>query len=175
MDYTVSDVVWLLYLPRCRSRCRIRCIYLFIYLFRTHLLPSFCTSRGHRCRPFSPPVLAFNFLSRIGFSNPTARRFFHRVLLTHAFALSARHFVQKKKSPRFYTSMHSGEFELTKLTYTRLEDNLARHRGDRMYMLCCCSTTSQECTHISVDALLILRLQQLWTVLCRSRHELLIV
>ena len=27
--------------------------------------------------------------------------------------------------------MHSGGFELTKLTYTRLEDNLTRHRGDR--------------------------------------------
>ena len=43
----------------------------------THLLSSFFwTSRGHRCRPFSPPVLAFDFLSRIGFSNPAARRFF---------------------------------------------------------------------------------------------------
>ena len=26
--------------------------------------------------------------------------------------------------------MHSGGFELTKLTYTRLEDYLIRHRGD---------------------------------------------
>ena len=30
-----------------------------------------------------------------------------------------------------YTSMHSEGLELTKLTYTRLEDNLIRHRGDR--------------------------------------------
>ena len=36
---------------------------------------SFWTSRGHRCRPFSPPVRAFIFLLRIGFSIPTARRF----------------------------------------------------------------------------------------------------
>ena len=28
--------------------------------------------------------------------------------------------------------MHSGGFELTKLTYARLEDNLMRHRGDRL-------------------------------------------
>ena len=49
---------------------------------------------------------------------------FHRVLLTHALALSASQFVHKKKSPRMYTSMHSGGFELTRLTYTRLEDNL---------------------------------------------------
>ena len=27
--------------------------------------------------------------------------------------------------------MHSGGFELTELTYTRLEDNLIRHGGDR--------------------------------------------
>ena len=26
--------------------------------------------------------------------------------------------------------MHSGGFELTKLTYTRFEDNLMRHRGE---------------------------------------------
>ena len=57
---------------------------------------------------------------------------FHRVLLTHALALSASQFVHKKKSPRIYTSMHSGGFEFTKLTYTRLEDNLIRHLDDRL-------------------------------------------
>ena len=49
---------------------------------------------------------------------------FHRVLLTHALALSASQLVHKKSSPRIYTSMHSAGLELTKLTYTRLEDNL---------------------------------------------------
>ena len=58
---------------------------------------------------------------------------FHQVLLTHAHALSATQFVHKKKSPRIYTSMHSGRFDFTKLTYTRLEDNLIRHRGDRLH------------------------------------------
>ena len=56
---------------------------------------------------------------------------FHRVLLTHALALSASQSGHKEKSPRIYTSMHSGGFGLTKLTYTRLEDNLIHHRGDR--------------------------------------------
>ena len=56
----------------------------------------------------------------------------HRVLLTHALALSASQFVHKKKSQRIYTSMHSAGLELTKLTYTRLEDNVIRHRGDRI-------------------------------------------
>ena len=55
----------------------------------------------------------------------------HRVLLTHALALSASQLVHKKKSQRIYTSMHSAGLELTKLTCTRLEDNLIRHRGDR--------------------------------------------
>ena len=55
----------------------------------------------------------------------------HRVLLTHALALSASQIVRKKKSQRIYTSTHSAGLELTKLTYTRLEDNLIRHRGDR--------------------------------------------
>ena len=54
---------------------------------------------------------------------------FHGVLLTHALAPSASQFVHKKKSPRMDTSMHSGD---SKLTYTRLEDNLMRHRGDRL-------------------------------------------
>ena len=31
--------------------------------FRTLLFSSFWTSRGHRCRPFSPPVLVFNFIA----------------------------------------------------------------------------------------------------------------
>ena len=54
-------------------------------------------------------------------------------MLTHALALSASQLVHKKKSPRIYPSMHSGGLELTELTYTRLKDNLIRHRGDRLY------------------------------------------
>ena len=56
------------------------------------------------------------------------------MLLTHALALSASQFVHKKKSQRIHTSMDSAGLELTKLTYTRLEDNLIRHRGDRLYI-----------------------------------------
>ena len=60
---------------------------------------------------------------------------FHRVLLTHALALSASQFVHKKKSQRIYTSMHSAGLELTTLTYTRFEDNLIHHRGDRFQFM----------------------------------------
>ena len=102
-----------------------------IFFFPTLLLSSFWTSRGHRCRSFCPPVLAFNFIAhRVQQSHCSS--IFHRVLLTHALALSASQFVPKKKSQRIYTSMHSGGLELTKLTYTRLEDNLIRHQGDRL-------------------------------------------
>ena len=45
---------------------------------------------------------------------------FHRVLPTHALALSVGQFVRKKKAPII---MHSGAFELMKLTYyTRHQD-----------------------------------------------------
>ena len=48
----------------------------FFFFFLTLLLSSFWTSRGHRCRPFLPPGSYLQFLSRIGFSSPAARRFF---------------------------------------------------------------------------------------------------
>ena len=105
--------------------------FFFFLLSLTLLLSSFWTSRGHRCRPFSPPVLALNFIAhRVQQSHCSS--IFHRVLLAHALALSASQVVHKKKSQRIYTRMHSAGLELTKLTYTRLEDNLIRHRGDRL-------------------------------------------
>ena len=78
---------------------------------------------------------------------------FHLVLLTHALALSARQFVHKKKSQRIYTSMHSAGLELTELTYTRLEDNLIRHGGDRLVLpravLYCCKTRTAQRVQIT--------------------------
>ena len=82
--------------------------------------------------PSSPWLLPSIFIAhRVQQSHCSS--IFHRGLLTHALALSASQIVHEKKSPRIYTSMHSGGFELTKLIYTRLEDNLIRHRGDRQY------------------------------------------
>ena len=80
--------------------------------------------------PSSPRFLPSFFIAhRVQLSHCSS--VYHRVLLTHALALSASQFVHKKKSPPMYTSMHSGGLELTKLTYTRLEDNLIRHRGNQ--------------------------------------------
>ena len=82
------------------------------------------------CLPPPPRFLPSIFIAhRVQQSHCSS--IFHRVLLTHALALAASQCVHKKKCPRIYTSMHSRGFELTKLTYTRLEDNLIRHRGDR--------------------------------------------
>ena len=53
----------------------------------------------------------------------------HRVLLTHALALSASQLVHKKKTHEDIYEYELGGIELTKLTYTRLEDNLISHRG----------------------------------------------
>ena len=79
----------------------------------------------------SPPRFLLSNLIAHRVQQSHCSSIFHRVLLTHALALSASQLVHKKKSTRIYTSMHSGGFELTKLTCTRLEDNLIRHRGDR--------------------------------------------
>ena len=64
--------------------------------------------------PFPPRCLPLIFIAhRVQQSHCSS--IFHRVLLTHALALSASQFVHKKKSQRIYTSMHSAGLELTKL------------------------------------------------------------
>ena len=69
----------------------------FFILFLTLLLSSFWTSRGHRCRPFSPPVLAFNFYRARGSAIPLLVDFSSSVLPTRALALSRSQIVHKKK------------------------------------------------------------------------------
>ena len=94
----------------------------FFFLFFTHIYfpaPEQAVVTG--VVPSSPRFLPSILIAhRVQQSHCSS--IFHWALLTHALALSASQFVHKKKSPRIYTSMHSGGFELTKLTYTRLED-----------------------------------------------------
>ena len=106
---------------------------LFLSFFHTHIhvLSSFWKSRGHRWSSLPPPRFLPSIFIAQRVQQSHCSSIFRRVLLTHALAPSASQFVHKKKSPRMYTSMHSGGFELTKLTCTRLEDILIRHRGDR--------------------------------------------
>ena len=70
-----------------------------------------------------PPGCCLQFFIAHRVQQSHCSSIFHRVLLTHALALSSSLFVHKKKSPRIDTSMHSGGLDLAKLTYTRLEDN----------------------------------------------------
>ena len=84
--------------------------------------------------PLLPPTrfLPFIFIAHGRVHQSHCSSNFHRVLLTHALALSAQlNLCTQEKIPMNYTSMHSAGLELTKLTYIRLEDNLVRHRGDR--------------------------------------------
>ena len=93
--------------------------------------------------PSPPPYLPSIFIAhRVQQSHCSSIS--HRLLLTHALALSASQLVQKKKSQRIYTSMHSAGLELTKMTYTRLEDNLIRHRGDRLSYADALAKTASE-------------------------------
>ena len=101
-----------------------------ISFFFTRLLSSFWTKAVVTGVVPSPPRFLPSIFIAHRVQQSHCSSIFHRVLLTHALALSASQFVHKKKSKRIYTSVHSAGLELTKLTYTRLEDNLIRHRGD---------------------------------------------
>ena len=108
--------------------------YFFVFCFFSHF---YFTASGQAVVtgvvPSSPRFLPSIFIAhRVQQSHCSS--IFQWVLLTHALALSASQFVHNKKSLRIYTSMHSAGLELTKLTYTRLEDNLIRHRGDRHHV-----------------------------------------
>ena len=102
----------------------------YIYIFAHIYVPASGQAEVTGVVPSSPRFLPSTFIvHRVQQSHYSST--FHGVLLTHALELSASQFVHKKKSSRIYTSMHSGGFELTKLTDTRLEDNLICHRGNR--------------------------------------------
>ena len=94
----------------------------------------------------SPSRFLSSILIAHGVQQSLCSSIFHRVWLTHALALSASQCVHKKKPSRIYTSVYSGGFEVTKLTYTRLEDNLIRHRGDRTYITAL-RHSGQGCEH----------------------------
>ena len=70
--YTIHYLVYSTQLTRVEQlQQQVRDRYFF---FRTLLLSSFWTSCGHRCRPFSPLVVAFNFSSSVAISRSRAFR-----------------------------------------------------------------------------------------------------
>ena len=74
-----------------------------------------------------PPGTCLQFLSRIGLAFPLLVDF-HRMLLTHALALSANQFLSKKKSLR--VCAHSENWT-REIDFSRHEDNPPSHRGCR--------------------------------------------
>ena len=106
------------------------CYRLHILFFHTHLLSSFWTSRGHRCRSFFPPLHAYKIYCAWGSANPLLVDFSSRVANVRSRAFRKSICAQEKVPTNIYDFALRG-FELTKLTYTRLEDNLIRHLDDR--------------------------------------------
>ena len=119
--------------------------YFFVFFFLSHFYsPASGQAVVTSVAPPSPRFLPSIFIAhRVHQSHCSS--IVHRVLLTHALALSASQFVHEKKSPRICTSMLSAGLELTKLTFTKLEDNLIRHRGDRLIIYVC--TRDRSTTH----------------------------
>ena len=110
------------------------CLYRFHFFFSHFSCPASGQAVVTGVVP-SPPRFLPSILIARRVQQSHCSSVFYRVLLTHVLALSASQFEHKKKSQRIYTSMHSAGLELTKLTYTRLEDNLVRHRGDRQFII----------------------------------------
>ena len=115
-------------LHRCSQHLKVKFVFFFSHFYFPASGQAVVTGVVH-----SPPPRFLPSCSIAHTAQPShcSSIFHHRVLLTHALALSASQIVHKKKSPRIYTSMHSAGLELTKLTYPKLEDNLIRHRGNR--------------------------------------------
>ena len=78
-----------------------------------------------------PPGSCLQYLSRIDRVRQSHCSSIFRRVLQLALSRFPQVNLRTRKGPRIYTSMHSRGFELTKLTYTRLENNLIRHRRDR--------------------------------------------
>ena len=123
----------------------------FLFLFSHFYSPASGQAVATGVAPFPPRCFPSIFIAhRIQQSHCSS--IFHRMLLTHALALFASQLVHKKKSQLTYRSKHSAGLELTKLTYTRLEDNLIRHRGDRSTSIL--SFDEQACQDTSIAVVL---------------------
>ena len=105
----------------------------FIFVFSRFYFSSFWTSCGLRCRPFSPPGTCLQFLSRIGFSVPTARRLSSNVANSRPRAFRESIFYARKRT---YEYVHSVRIELAKLILvgTRITYQAT---GDAVFAYCC--------------------------------------
>ena len=83
--------------------------YIFFYFLQTYTFQLLDKPWSQVSSLLPPRFLPLIFIAhRIQQSHRSS--LLHLVLLTHALALSASHFVHKEKSPRIYTSVHLGGF-----------------------------------------------------------------
>ena len=73
--------------------------------------------------PSSPCGSCFQFSSRIGLSNPALIVDFLSIVANSRSRAFRESICAQEKSPRIYTSVHSGGLGLAKLTHVRLEDS----------------------------------------------------
>ena len=106
------------------------------FLHLNFIFSSFWTSRGHRCRPFISPVLAFVVYRAKSSEIPMLVDYLSNVAnsRSRAFRTSIFGICTRKSSYKFLRVciLHSAGIELKKLTYTRFDYNLIRHRSDRV-------------------------------------------
>ena len=119
----------------CLSYTRFSVLFLVVtFTFQPNLWEVLCTFGDLLDKPWSQvssllrPGTCLCFLSRKGFSIPTARRFSSNAVHTHALAHSAYHFFRQEQVP---TSMHSVRLEPTKLILlgTRTTYSSTKPRG----------------------------------------------
>ena len=105
---------------------------LFFFFFSHFFLPASGQAVVTGVSPFPPSVLAFNFNRAYSSAVQLLVDFSSSVATSRyrAFRMSIR---AQEKVPTNLYEYALGGLELTKLTYTRLEDNLIRCRGDRSY------------------------------------------
>ena len=108
---------------------------IIIFFFHASTFQIFWASRGHRCRAFFPPVLAFNGYRALGSAIPLLVDFSSSVANSRSRAFRKSICTQEKVPTNLYEYLYALRgirIHETDLYYTRLEDNLIRHRDDRL-------------------------------------------
>ena len=118
------------------SRGKVYSIFLVLYFFTHVYFPASGQAAVTGIVPSSPQFLPSTLIAhRVQQSHCSS--IFHRVLLTPALALFRKSICAQEKVPtNLYEYALGGVRTHEKLTYTRLKDNLIRHRGDRSRCSC---------------------------------------
>ena len=104
----------------------------FVLCFLSHFyLPASGQAMVTGVVPSAPRFLPSIFIAHRVQQSPCSSIFLSSVANSSSRAFRKSIYAQEKVPTILYVC-HSGGLELTKLTFTRVEDNLIRHRGDRL-------------------------------------------